>query len=79
LSLVFCGLQGGNGGGFGCRGFFPIHFHHFLDQPPGGALAFFGFADFGAGGEDAQGRVDGDLFYGLLLGLLFVPVAGGFR
>ena len=30
-----------------------------------GAFALFGFADFGAWGEDAEGGVDSDLFYGL--------------
>ena len=37
---------------------------------------FFGFADFGAGGEDAEGGVDGDLFDGLVFGFGFVGGSG---
>ena len=48
-------------------------FHEFSD----GALALCGLADFGAGGEDAEDGVDGDLFYGLGCRLGFGGGLGG--
>ena len=45
--------------------FFFLVLHHFLEEQMDGAFALFGFADFGAWGEDAEGGVDGDLFDGL--------------
>jgi hypothetical protein len=47
--------------------FFLLFSRHTLDQEADGAFAFFGFADFGAGGEDAEGGVEGDLFYACCL------------
>ena len=42
--------------------------HHSFDELGDGASAFCHFGDFGAWGEDAEGWVDGDLFYGLGFG-----------
>ncbi len=50
--------------------------NHLLDELRDGAFVFFGFADFGAGGEDAEGGVDGDLFDGLAGGFGFVGGSG---
>jgi hypothetical protein len=49
---------------------------HALDEQFDGAFAFFGFAYFGVWGEDAEGGVDGDLFYGLICGLVCALVCG---
>jgi hypothetical protein len=49
---------------------------HAFDEQLDGAFAFFGFAYFGAWGEDAEGGVDGDLFYGLVCGLVWALVSG---
>jgi hypothetical protein len=55
---------------------------HALEESGDGALALCDGGDFGAGGEDAQGWVDGDLFYGLRFGfsrrLLFGEVEAGY-
>jgi hypothetical protein len=64
---VFCRLDGWQDGGLGC-GFFFVVLHHFLEEKMDGAFALFGFAYFGAWGEDAEGGVDGDLFDGLGFG-----------
>jgi hypothetical protein len=78
LCGVFRGLDGGQDRRFGCLFFFFFFFfyfffffvvlHHFLDEKKDGAFALFGFADFGAWGEDAESGVDGDLFDGLGFG-----------
>jgi hypothetical protein len=74
---VFRSLDGGDGDGFeSCGFFFLVPLNHLLDQLPDGAFVFFGFADFGAGGEDAEGGVDGDLFDGLVCGFGFVGGSG---
>jgi hypothetical protein len=59
-----CGLDGGDGGGFLRGGFFLLALQHSLDELGYGAFAFGGLGDFGTWGEDAEGGVNGDLFYG---------------
>jgi hypothetical protein len=51
--------------------------HHFFDQAVDGAFAFFGLAYFGARGEDAEGGIDDDLFYGFDWFWVLVSVAVG--
>jgi hypothetical protein len=60
-------VEDGDGRGFGWDGLF-LSLQHGLEQSGDGALAFCDRGDFGAGGEDAEGGVDGDLFYGLGFG-----------
>jgi len=50
---IVCGLDGGDGGGFVWWGLFFVGFEHAFEQEGDGALAFFGFGDFGAWGQDA--------------------------
>jgi hypothetical protein len=51
FGVVYGGLQCGDcGGAAGCWCF---ALHHSLEQLVDGAFAFFGFADFGAWGQDA--------------------------
>jgi hypothetical protein len=73
VQIVCGGLEGGDSGGFGGGGwfwfFFGRHLHHALDQQGDGAFGSCGLGDVGAGGEDAEGGIDGDLFYGLGFGL----------
>jgi hypothetical protein len=61
-------LERGDGGGFGCGGWFFFGLHHALDELGNGAFAFCDLGDFGARGEDVEGGVDGDLFYSLRFG-----------
>jgi hypothetical protein len=68
LEIVFGGLEGGDGGGFGDPGWFFFGQHHALDEFGDGAFAFCDLGDLGARGEDAEGGVDGDVFYGLGFG-----------
>jgi hypothetical protein len=76
LRSVFCGLKDGNDGGLGGSFvdvgfgwfFFGLHLHHALDEQGDSAFGSGGFGDVGARGEDAEGGVDGDLFYGLGFG-----------
>lgn len=50
----------------GCGGwFFFFALHHALDEQGDSAFRSCGLGDVGARGEDAEGGVDGDLFYGL--------------
>jgi hypothetical protein len=77
--IVRGGLDGGEGDRFGRGGWFFLFFfffvlHHALDEQEGGAFGSCGLGDVGARGEDAEGGIDGDLFYGLRCGLGF----GGF-
>jgi hypothetical protein len=73
LRSVFCRLKDGNDGGLGGSFvdvgfgwfFFGFHLHHALDEQGDGAFGSGGLGDIGARGEDAEGGVDGDLFYGL--------------
>jgi hypothetical protein len=78
LRSVFCGLKDGNDGrlggsfvdvGFGWFFFFFFFaLQHALDEQGDGAFGSCGLGDIGARSEDTEGRVDGDLFYGLGFG-----------
>jgi hypothetical protein len=50
--------------------------YHAIDELGDGAFAFCDVGDFGARGEDAEGGVDGDLFYSLGYGLGFRGFCG---
>jgi hypothetical protein len=67
VEFVCGGVEDGDGGGFGAGVwlFFGLHSQHALEEPADHAFGFCGFGDIGAWGEDAEGRVDDDLFYGL--------------
>jgi hypothetical protein len=65
--IVCSGLEGGDCGGFGGGGWFFFALHHALDEQGDSAFGFC-FGDVCARGEDAEGGVDGDLFYGLGFG-----------
>jgi hypothetical protein len=75
-------LDGEDGGGFGGGGWFWFFFgpqlHHALDEYGDSAFGFCGFGDVGAWGEDAEGGIDGDLFYGLGNGACWAGFALGF-
>jgi hypothetical protein len=67
--IVCGGLEGGKGDRFGRGGwFFFFVLQHALDEQGDSAFGPCGLGDIGARGQDAEGGVDGDLFYGLGFG-----------
>jgi hypothetical protein len=79
--IVCGGLDGGEGGRFGGGGSFFFFLHHAFDEQEDGAFAFCDLGDVGARGEDTEGWVYGDLFYGFgfcgICGLDFWQVQAG--
>jgi hypothetical protein len=72
------GNDGGFGGGWVDGGGWLFVFEHLVEELGDGAFASGGLSYFGARGEDAQRRVEGDLFYGFGFGgLLFGQVEAG--
>ena len=54
--------------GSGCFFVFFFVLHHALDEQGDGTFGSCGLGDVGSWSEDAEGGVDGDLFYGLGFG-----------
>jgi hypothetical protein len=63
------GLEGGDGCGLWCALFVFVALQHFFDEEGDGTLSLGNSGDFGSGCEDAEGRIDGDLFDSLRFGL----------
>jgi hypothetical protein len=58
------GIQGGEDGWFLRGGFFLLASQAALDELGDDAFGFCDPGDFGSWGQDSEGGVDGDLFYG---------------